>query len=168
MNSKPNREFTDAIVVKLNQSSAELPFEIREKLDQARHDALLKVPKSNDNLVSNIQQQLKQTEALPADLERKLNQMRRAAVAQQANSKSWLNRIQEFCSSLLPDLSATSAIAASACLTVTIAALFYSDFSPRDDLPLDPEIGLIASADELELYENLDFYLWLAENEVLN
>jgi hypothetical protein len=27
-------------------------------------------------------------------------------------------------------------------------------------------LKLVASADELELYENLDFYLWLEENGI--
>jgi|TARA_B110000971_G_scaffold91530_1_gene94175 hypothetical protein len=49
-----------------------------------------------------------------------------------------------------------------------VAALFYNSSAPTKTLPLDPDIGLITSADKLELYENLDFYLRLAENEFLN
>jgi hypothetical protein len=58
-------------------------------------------------------------------------------------------------------------MAATACVIITVAVLFYNAPAPTDSPPLDPNIGLIASADELELYENLDFYVWLAENEVL-
>lgn len=171
MNSKPDKDFSEAIVAKLNASSAKLPPEVAQRLDQSRHEALLKasVPETDGKFVNSIQQQLKRNESLPADLDRKLNQIRRAAVAKQANkNQSWFDKMQVLCAPFLANLSRTSALAGTACLTLTVAAIMYNGASPRGNLPLDPEIGLIASADELELYENLDFYLWLAENEVLN
>tara|TARA_B110000211_G_scaffold63208_1_gene72289 strand:- start:125 stop:388 length:264 start_codon:yes stop_codon:yes gene_type:complete len=32
---------------------------------------------------------------------------------------------------------------------------------------LNEEIGLVGTAEDIELYDNLEFYLWLAENESL-
>ena len=52
---------------------------------------------------------------------------------------------------------------ATACLTVTVVTLFYTSSNPGSEFSVDDELLLIASADELELYENLDFYLWLEE-----
>jgi len=49
-----------------------------------------------------------------------------------------------------------------ACLLVTVVVLQWPD-SARIS-PVDSDILLFASADEIELYENLEFYLWLAEN----
>jgi len=57
---------------------------------------------------------------------------------------------------------------ATACLTVTIVSLFYTASRPAGTLPLEEEIALIASADDYELVENLDFYLWLADNGIPN
>jgi len=158
MNSNLDKDFAAAMIAKLNQSAEEPPLAESQELAQARHNAVLQAtgPETRTDLVGSIAQQLKESEVLPADIDRKLNQIRRAAIAQQTNKQTWFARIQGAFTSLLSDLSATSAITATACLTLTIVALFYNGAGPGNNLPLDPEIGLIASADELELYENLD------------
>jgi hypothetical protein len=49
---------------------------------------------------------------------------------------------------------------------VTVVSLFYVSSRPAGILSLEEEISLIASAEDIELYENLDFYLWLDENGI--
>lgn len=170
--NKQDHDLVQAILHRLDQSVEELDPAVTEKLNQARLCALeLGHGAQNKNdLVANIQQQLQKSETLPSDIERKLNQMRRQALSQNAHSPDSLNeKLQTLYHSVFgSNYRLTATMAATACLTLTVATLFYNSSSPTGVLPLDPDIGLIASADELELYENLDFYLWLDENEVLN
>lgn len=171
MNSSNDDVFAAAIAEKLDQSAANLSLDLRKKLDQARYSAVATHASSqkNKDFVNSVQSQLAQSESLPADIERKLNQMRRRALTQKPqHSQNFLEKIQQSLSSFIPRTNFGTGMLATACLTLTVAALFYDGSVPRGEAPLDPELGLIASADELELYENLDFYLWLAENEELN
>ena len=57
---------------------------------------------------------------------------------------------------------------ATTCVIVTVVSLLTVFPDSATPLSLDEEISLIASADDLELYENLDFYMWLAENGLPN
>ena len=57
---------------------------------------------------------------------------------------------------------------ATACVLVTVVSLVYVNGNSSGNLSLDDELVLVASADDLELYENLDFYLWLDENGFAN
>jgi hypothetical protein len=50
---------------------------------------------------------------------------------------------------------------------VTAISIFYVDSRPAGTVTLNEEIGLVATAEDIELYDNLEFYLWLAENESL-
>jgi hypothetical protein len=50
---------------------------------------------------------------------------------------------------------------------VTAISIFYVNSRPTGTLTLEEEIDLVAAAEDIELYENLEFYLWLAENEFL-
>jgi hypothetical protein len=56
---------------------------------------------------------------------------------------------------------------ATACVVVTAISIFYVDSRPAGTVTLNEEIGLVATAEDIELYDNLEFYLWLAENESL-
>ena len=58
------------------------------------------------------------------------------------------------------------AVIAAACLFVTVSAVMLSEQSPVGPFDAQQDMMLVASADELELYENLDFYLWLEENGI--
>jgi len=56
---------------------------------------------------------------------------------------------------------------ATTCVMVTAISIFYVNSRPAGTLTLEEEISLVATAEDIELYENLEFYLWLAENESL-
>lgn len=171
MTSRNDDILIQAMVSRLDRSVDELDPAIAAKLNQARLGALKARHgvQNENNLVSNIQQQLQKSEALPADVNFKLNEIRRKAVSRNtSNPASVTNKLQTLYQAIFgANYRLTAGMAATACLTLTVSALFYNAPPATNTLPLDPEIGLIASADELELYENLDFYLWLAENEVL-
>ncbi|MFK7864769.1 MAG: hypothetical protein AB8B95_11150 [Pseudohongiellaceae bacterium] len=171
MNSEEEQIFVTAIKNRLDQSAADLSPDLLANLNQARFAALAKTAdrQSEDEFVQATQRELQQSETLPADVERRLNQIRRAAVAQHPkNRQSFTQEILKKLKFSIPRLNFSAGMMATACLTLTVGALFFGESAPPRSTPLDPELGLIASADELELYENLDFYLWLAENEDLN
>ena len=68
----------------------------------------------------------------------------------------------------LPRLSVPVSAFATACVLVTVATLFFQfPEQPTGELA-EADILLFASSDEIELYDNLEFYLWLAENGLPN
>jgi len=124
---------------------------------------------TENDVVAHIQLQLEKSETFPTEIDRKLNQIRRDAIAQNTQgSDSLKDKIQTLYQFIFgTNYRITAGMAATACLALAVAALFYDSSVPTDTLPLDRNIGSIASAGELELYENRDFYVWLTENEVL-
>ncbi|MFT6093114.1 MAG: hypothetical protein ACJA2Q_001007 [Pseudohongiellaceae bacterium] len=171
MTGKQDHYLDHAIVRRLDQTIEELDPATTAQLDQARLSAIESghAAQTENDFVAHIQLQLEKSEALPAEIERNLNQIRHNAIAQNAQSSSSLkDKIQTLYQLIFgTNYRLTAGMAATACLTLAVAALFYSSSTPTGTLPIDPNIGLIASADEFELYENLDFYVWLDENEVL-
>ncbi|MFT4886018.1 MAG: hypothetical protein ACJAY7_000728 [Pseudohongiellaceae bacterium] len=166
-----DHDLDHAIVSRLEQTIEELDPAITAQLDQARLSAIESghAAQTQNDFVAHIELQLEKSEALPTEIERKLNQIRRDAIAQNARgSNSLKDKIQTLYQFIFAtNYHLTTGMAATACVTIAVAVLFYNSSTPTDTPPLDSNIGLIASADELELYENLDFYVWLAENEVL-
>lgn len=170
--NKRDDQLVQDILNRLDQSIEDLDPAVTQKLNQARLCAFQSDNRAQNesSLVSHIQQQLQKSEALPTEIENKLNQIRRKAISQDTQSSDSLTDKAQSLYQLICGVNyrLTAGMAATACLTLAVVALFYNSPVPTGTLVLDPDIGLIASADELELYENLDFYLWLAENEVLN
>jgi len=65
-------------------------------------------------------------------------------------------------------LSSVSSATAFASIALVISSLWlHSDLTNQTELNASPleNIALLSSADELEFYENLDFYIWL-EDEI--
>ncbi len=94
--------------------------------------------------------------------------MARMQLPDAAAKNSLLSRIQQLFQSVFETNRAMTSMAATACVMVTVVSFFYVSSRPTGILSLEEEIGLIASADDIELYENLDFYLWLEENGMPN
>lgn len=169
MNSTQDKDFIKSVVYALDQSAIELEPELTQRLDKARRQAVTAMQNAADaEMLGRIQDKLNDSESLPADVQQKLNQIRQQAVEQAPNRKPLLETAQDIFNSLLNNTGLTAGMVATACLTLTVATLFYSSSDSPVISAMDEDLGLIASADELELYENLDFYLWLAENELLN
>ena len=176
MNKLNDVEFALEVCRQLDTSLAFLPPAINRGLDNSRQAALLAAAPlkilSNDDLLQS--EKLDLSSFLPAEIEDRLDQIRHRAVArfeelQEQKQVStgfalaaWIRT--QFAAF---NFSASAGMLATACVLVTAISIFYANSRPGDTLTLEAEIGLVASADDIELYENLEFYLWLAENEAL-
>lgn len=174
MNKLDDKEFLQEIRTRLDRSIAHLDPAINERLHAMRRQAISParvITSANDeSLVVSIRQVL-DSSAITADIEARLNQIRTQAVARlhttaTQSDASLLARARERFESLfaMHRLTMPTRMLATACIMITVISLFYISSRPAGLLSLEDEISLIASADDIELYENLDFYLWLAAN----
>lgn len=159
------------IVSTLDQSVRDIDPVAQEKLNTARREAvtsaraehfLARAAKASlDNSVSN----------LPPDIVSRLNTARQTALDTQEQISptrvtepkpagtlaSWFrhqwNRYR---------LSWSAGAFATACVVITATSVLYLD--PEQSVKANEDIVLFASSEEIELYENLEFYLWLADN----
>ena len=173
-------EFVRAICSQLDASIAHLDPAVTARLDQLREAALAPVAHAaqvpvSDRFAADVRSTLNTKAELPADINARLDAARRQAVArmQQRASNPLLvlgAQVRYSLSSLLDltQIALPAKMLATACLTVTIVSLFYVSSRPAGTLPLEEEMVLIASADDFELVENLEFYLWLADNGIPN
>ena len=174
MNKLNDQQLIEEICIRLDSSIAQLDPSIAERLDSMRRQALavdVVGTSRSEELLLNVRAKLDESEAVAPEIEARLDQIRQQAIARlksnPAESESSLFiRVQQtlqlwFASNRL---AMPASVFASACVMVTVVSLFYIS-RPAGSLPLEAEISLIASADDIELYENLDFYLWLAEND---
>lgn len=181
MNTVNEDRFVQMICSHLDTSIEHLDPALEKRLHRIREAALL--PQSvavaedhaNTVLMHNVRDSLQRDPPLPADIQAQLDIVRKLAVAkmQQRDSnvfRALHSRIRYGISSLLDmsQLARPANMLATACVLVTVVSLSYVSLRPAGTIPLDDEIALIASADDFELYENLDFYLWLAENGIPN
>ena len=140
----------------------------RARLDRIRAAAMTRHPHraaaSEAALVTAARQTLDaSTTDLDPELSRRLFQARRAALqAGKAGSGNLTGRLAEWASGWR--LSLPVGAMATACVMVTAITLFYGIGDTGNPVPVEEEIRLFASAEDMELYENLEFYLWLAEN----
>jgi len=119
-----------------------------------------------------VSRELNKNAAAPPEIEARLDQIRHRAIAkfEQIESQkkkssssalsSWLkSKFDSF------NLLASAGMLATACVLITAISIFYVNTRPAGSLTPEDEISIVASAEDIELYENLEFYLWLAENE---
>ncbi len=162
----------------LDASIARLPLATKQRLDETRQAALLQKlqfdPNSAEGLASAVRRELDDSNSLAPDIEARLDQIRLSAVAkfEQQQSKAIESRGFSLSAWLKSQadsfkFAAHRGMLATACVMLTAITLFYVDSRPAGTLTLEEEIGLIATAEDIELYENLEFYLWLADNESL-
>lgn len=181
MNTLAEEVFIRTICSQLDASVEHLDPLLTERLQQARLSAISQQTLSNardsgrEELLHNVRHALDRTEPLSPDINAQLDAARRLAVAEMqrrnANSLQRLySRIQYAMASLLDaaNFARPSQMLATACVLVTVVSLSYISSRPAGTLPLDDEIALIASAEDFELVENLEFYMWLAENGLPN
>ena len=134
---------------------------IMQRLDAARHAAMLRVWRPDGQQEALVQTLSDSTQELPANVSLRLDAIRQQAMAR-AKPGPWFARIWPPSGFAIP----ASALAFS-CLLVTAITLF----SGQNQLEAMPfviaENELMAvSEQELELYENLEFYQWLSETGV--
>ena len=178
MNKLNEKVFVQEICRQLDASIAHLPKPIAQFLAESRKSALLQnahlAPQATEDLRQPLSRELNEHSALTPDIEARLDQIRHSAVArfeqqQEKTTQSsrfslsaWMkNQFDTF------NFAASAGMLATACVMVTAISIFYVNSRPTGALTLEEEIGLVATAEDIELYENLEFYLWLAENESL-
>lgn len=168
--------FLAKVTQALDSSLMQLPNGIEESLDGVRHNAMLQVlvRGSESSAVSGrLAASLESSEPqIPESVRLRLDgirtgAMQRASAAQQkGNAASTANGW--WWSRWAPRGFAVPASAfASICMLVTTLAIFNLSKTP-EIMPLlvDAQNSLVlASEEEIELYENLEFYQWLAEND---
>ena len=175
MNTLDEATLVKEICRHLDASIAHLPVSTQCSLDAGRQAALMQreqlVSASDEGLAASVSRELEQNHSVSPEIEARLNQIRHSAVAryeelqQETTSVSigaWFRA--QFASF---NFAAPAGMLATACLLVTAISLFYVNARPTGTLTLEEEIGLVATAEDIELYENLEFYMWLAVNESL-
>ena len=166
--------FLAKVVQTLDGSLVHLPVEIEERLRSARQAALLQAPQldSEDSAAASdfawalesSEQQIPESVKLRLDGIR-ADAMRKASEAlDNANAESKVSgwRWRRWA----PRGFAVPASAfASICVLVTTLAIFNLS-EPIETMPLAvaEDSLVLASEEEIELYENLEFYQWLADN----
>ena len=181
MNKTDDAVLLQDICRHLDASIAHLPVFIEQQLNQGRQAALKQHSHSAAEgqdaagLAQSVSREMNDNSALPEEIEARLDQIRNSAVARfeqlQLEKKTetvefsfggWLkSQFDAF------NFAASAGMLATACVLLTAISLFYVNSRPAGTLTLEQEIGLVATAEDIELYENLEFYLWLAENESL-
>jgi len=185
MNKLSEEQLVAAICQRLDKSIAHLEPTLAVRLDAARESALSlnltqqsQVAADDDPLlIGGVLNTLDDNSELSPEIEHRLDQIRHQAMQRLSQQKSpgrvdqpilgWLKDFREF---LHNGVSYPLGMVATACLTVTVVSLFYLSSIEETSVGAgaEEEILLIASATEIELYENLDFYLWLEEIEQAN
>lgn len=178
MNKLDEEVLVQKICRHLDVSIAHLPLAIEQSLLECREAALLQnaqpVPQDAEDLAQAVSRELDNNSALSPDIEARLDQIRHSAVAKFEQLQEQTTETSRF--SLIAwiktqsdsfNLSASAGMLATACVMVTAISIFYVNSRPAGTFTLEEEIGLVATAEDIELYENLEFYLWLAENESL-
>ncbi len=160
--------FAARVAAALDSSIDELPPGIEARLDSMRSTALAQLL-DHDAFVQSAGMVLsgeRAEEGLPPNVAARLDDIRaqalqRAARRLQHKSPGWgvFDRL------LSPRLSIPAGAFASVCVLVTTIALLPAR-EPEEimPMPMNEEGLVLASADDLELYENLEFYQWLADN----
>ena len=175
MNTLNDQQLIEEICTRLDRSIARLDPSISDRLDAMRRQVLdvgsESVGAEEHSLVLNVRNKLDESASVAPEIEARLDQIRQQAMvrlqtpATKPESSLFIRAKQTLQSWFASNgLAMPASVFASACVLVTVVSLFYIS-RPAGSLPLEEEIGLIASADDIELYENLDFYLWLAEND---
>ena len=113
-------------------------------------DELSFIKKIKSNLVDG-------TEQLPAGIQSKLTRMRHEALDAGERRGFFANFNLSNPALRWPSM-------ATACVSVLAVFLYFQ--TPGGIHPDFEDIDLLASEDPLELYEDLEFYAWLAEEEV--
>ena len=139
--------FLAKVVRRLDGSLAHLPQGIEGRLDSVRQAVMLQA--SEPQIPESVTMRLDEIRAAA---------MQRASAARQANGPWWRRWSPQ-------GFAVPMSAFASLCVLVTTLAIFNLSGTPATMPLVVAENSLVlASEDEIELYENLEFYQWLADN----
>lgn len=166
-----DNEFVALICAELDEDLHNLDAKLIERLDSTRNNALQQecVSRSQDEelLVQIARESLTDANPLNEDIESQLDQIRAQAMAHLAKQggrekssplSDWLPH--------LPWRMPASVFASAFAIVGTVALL--NIYNRDAGLQGEIELAMLTSAEDLELYENLEFYLWLSENELVS
>lgn len=170
IDGQDNERFTARVAAILDGSIEGLPPRIETRLDSMRNTALARLVE-HDAFVQSAGMVLsdeKVAGGLPPAVTSRLDDIRAQALQraarqleQKPQATAWgvLGRL------LNSRMGMPAGAFASVCVLATAITLF-SVREPDDVIPvaMNEEGLVLASADDLELYENLEFYQWLADN----
>jgi len=106
---------------------------------------------SNDAFINQASKLLDQSEQqLDSNVLRQLRIARHAALEKPPQYNNW---------------AITGGLASTAAMLVLTVSLWNTPMSQQDVSPLLEDIELLSAADDLEFYEELEFYLWLDEKQ---
>lgn len=175
MTSQDHEQLLGHIRHTLDQSVAQLDGDTRERLDYMRSEAAmqqLKEPVNDceENLLMAARVALDDSiEELSPSLLAGLNEARTSALAQVGITDPERGVWRQLTARLKsPLISVPAGAFATACVLVTVTALFNQITGQRGSEVADADVILFASSEEIELYDNLEFYLWLADNGLPN
>lgn len=157
----------------LNASMTELPPSVTARLNSIREsavasaDADLRGAAAIGASVTGLAVMTRRNEPLPADVAGRLDDIRaramRRAAQQSQNGRGALTGWRE----RLGGLSFGVPVGAFASICVLVTTVAVLNLSPGEE-PIPAALAeddlLLASVEDIELYENLEFYQWLAEN----
>ncbi|MDP1931537.1 MAG: hypothetical protein Q8L60_08775 [Gammaproteobacteria bacterium] len=170
--------FVRRAAVVLSASIADVSPLIMERLDSMRRSAVASA--NMDFTDADMSAVYRRTDSLPANVTTRLDDIRARAMQRATQQlkqpdSGMLGRLRERLGSF--SFGVPAGAFASVCVLVTTLAIFNARDQGLDSsresigstqesllLALAEDVYLLASADELELYENLEFYQWLAEN----
>ncbi len=160
----------------LDRSVSAIDSDIQYRLDDIRRQAMQlesgshPVNDSEDGLIM----------AVKVGLDDSVMDLEQGIVASlERTRKSALNRINNLSSPAgiwqpmtarlkLPRIAIPTGAFAAACVLMTMAVVFYQIPPQTDNDLAEAEVLLFASGDEIELYGDLEFYLWLADSGLPN
>ncbi len=168
-----DERFVLRVAAELDNSLTSLSATERSRLDAARRASLLRaglesVAQSAEN--SAFARALDESaERIPEEVRQRLDGIRAQAMARARADRHSAEAGPRFSWRLPRGFAVPAGAFASVCVLVTTLALFSTSEVP-EVLPvaLSEDGLLIASAEELELYQNLEFYQWLADNGLQN
>ena len=166
--------FLAKVVQTLDSSLVHLPVEFEERLSSARQAALLQAPQLDSEggaVTSDFAWALKSSEPhIPESVKLRLDGIRAEAMCKASEALDKANAERKGSAwrwrRWAPQGFAVPASAfASICVLVTTLAIFNLS-EPIETMPLAvaEDSLVLASEEEIELYENLEFYQWLADN----
>ena len=166
-------QFLEDIRIKLDQQLLPLDSALSERLAQLREQALQRLnsdgasaPVDKSLFIDGVVTRLDDCAEPSRAVQQRLDRLRRQAIVRGTGDKQAAGFWEQLGDFFSGQHRLGMSMVATACLTVTVVSVFYVSSNLNETFGADPELTLVASADDLELYENLDFYLWLEENGI--
>jgi len=179
MNKLNQKKMISNITSILDQSVEELDDNLQLRLDRIRSQSLQQrqidneFDESLDPLIMATKVSLDDsTQELNPKINNRLDKIRKAALTQSRTQQQTKLQLGSTVLNKLKDLFDTGRFAiplsafATACVLVTVVSLFY--LGPSSTSLIEEDVILFASNVDLELYEDLEFFEWLAESGLSN